>query len=75
MVGKAFAKKDTEYNKIRQNSRLQKQKKAVKLMNKVGMVIKENGAGIQELQKFQQHLKKYKITVYKYGTKGTDLIF
>lgn len=35
--------------------------------------IPEEGAGIQELVKFQDHLKKYKITVYIYDRRGRDV--
>lgn len=75
VVAKAFAKKDPQYQQIRKDVRKIQTQKTEKLMKKVGIIIGENGAGVAELQLFQTHLKKYKISVYKYGTKGRELIF
>jgi len=75
VVGKAFAKKDPDYELIRKDRRGRQTIKASKLIAKARVEMPEEGAGIPELEKFQSHLKKYKITVYKYGTKGRDVYF
>ncbi|KAF2894738.1 hypothetical protein ILUMI_11438, partial [Ignelater luminosus] len=44
-------------------------------MKNAGVVIPTEGAGIEELGQFQHHLTEYKINVYKYGTKGREVLF
>lgn len=75
VVAKAHVKKDGEYDKIRRNRNNRQTDKVQKLLNKTGLKIPEAGAGIPELIILQQHLKKYKIVVYKHNTKGRELIF
>lgn len=76
VVAKAHAKKDPDYKSIRQDVSKLQTLKAKKLMDrsKVGKITSD-GAGIAELEKFQKHLKKYKITVYEYRTKGRNTIY
>lgn len=75
VVAKAKAKRNTEFQAIRQDRCKRQLNKARKLMQKARVEIPEEGAGIQELVKFQDHLKKYKITVYNYDRKGRDVYF
>lgn len=50
--------------------------RANQLLVQAGVVIPEEGAGIPELQRLQQHLEdKYKICVYQHGSKGRDVMF
>ncbi|KAJ8972054.1 hypothetical protein NQ317_001524 [Molorchus minor] len=49
--------------------------RAEKLVEDAGVSIPEEGCGIPELQKFQDHLLNYRIVVYNYGSKGRDVIF
>lgn len=75
VVAKAHVKKDPLYALIRQDKGQRQTKKAKKLLEKAQVTIPVGGAGIPELEKFQTHLKKYKITVYNYNTKGRDVYF
>lgn len=75
VVAKAFVKKTPDYKTVREGRSRVQREKALKLLKKTGITIPDSGAGIEELKKFQALMKKYKITVYKYGTKGRQLIF
>ena len=75
VVAKAYAKSDPKKQLIRLNKGKRQTLKANKLMAKAKVQIPETGAGIPELDKFQNHLKKYKITVYNYNTKGREVYF
>jgi hypothetical protein len=75
VVAIANVTKDPEYKAIRQDMGQRQTFRAKKLMAKACVDIPEEGAGIPELEKFQAYLKKYKITVYNYDTKGRDVYF
>lgn len=75
VVAKAYVKKDPDYQAIRKDRKKRQTIKAEKLMAKARVQIPVEGAGIPELGKFQDHLKKYKITVYNYNSKGRDVYF
>ncbi|KAJ8909928.1 hypothetical protein NQ315_005647 [Exocentrus adspersus] len=75
VVAKAFATKDPEYNKIRKDTGKIQRDKAIELTKNAAVTIPAAGCGIPELQQFQRHLTGFKIVVYKYGTKGRDVIF
>lgn len=75
VVGKAHAKKNPLLAAIRMNKGNRQTIRAKTLMAKARVVIPQHGAGIPELEKFQDHLRKYKITVYNYGTKGREVYF
>src|SRR5436190_3790470 len=81
VVGKAHAKKnpnlkvDHLYKAIRQDRAKRQTNRAVKLISKAQVQMPAEGAGIPELEKFQAHLKKYKITVYNFDRKGREVYF
>lgn len=77
VVAKAYAKKkDKRTLELLKKDRLKRQTiKAESLMAKARVQIPEEGAGIPELQKFQDHLKKYNVIVYNYDSKGRDVYF
>ena len=75
VVGNAHAKSDPQKQLIRKDRKNRQTLKIHKLMTKARVQISETGAGIPELDKFQNHLKKYKITVYNYNTKGRKVYF
>ncbi len=64
VVAKAHAKKDPHYKAIQQDKKKRQTIKAEKLMAKARVQIPAGGAGILELEKFQAHLRKYKINMY-----------
>lgn len=75
VVAIAYVNKDPDQFKVRKDTgRLQSQR-ALQLCTNAGVVIPEEGCGIPELEQFQRRLKNFKIVVYKYGTKGRDIIF
>lgn len=74
VFGKAFIDKDSDYKKLCKVKSLQT-KTAEELLATCNIEIPEEGSGICELQKFQNYLKDYKITVYQYGFKGRNVIF
>lgn len=69
VVGIAHASKDSEYKKVRDNIKFQTLR-TEKLCNDASVIIKEEGAGISELEKFQTFLKGFKITVYDNSSKS-----
>lgn len=71
----AYVDKDPGYKKVRKDVGKEQLKRAQKLMEGADIQIPLEGAGVPELQKFQQQLKGYKIVVYQYGTKGRDVMF
>lgn len=75
VVGKAYAKNDPLYKAIRQDRCKRQTLRAEKLLAKARVQIPSEGAGIKELEKLQAHLKKYKITVYNYNTRGREIYF
>jgi hypothetical protein len=77
VVAKAYAKKKDRrtLDRLRKDSKKLQTIKAKSLIAKARVEIPEDGAGIQELQKFQDHLKKYNIVVYNYNNKGRDVYF
>lgn len=44
-------------------------------MSEAGVKVPKEGCGIEELRQFQRYLEEYKITVYKYGAKGREVLF
>lgn len=76
VVGKAYLKETkANFKSIRQDKGNRQTIKAEKLMAKARVQIPAEGAGITELEKLQAHLKKYKITVYNYNTRGREIYF
>jgi G:T-mismatch repair DNA endonuclease (very short patch repair protein) len=75
VVAMANIEKDPEFRKVRRDIGKIQTKRTKDLMSQAGVTIPEDGAGLPELQKFQRYLKEYKIVVYKYGSKGRDVIF
>ncbi|KAJ8915407.1 hypothetical protein NQ315_008296 [Exocentrus adspersus] len=75
VVAIAFATKDPEMVKIRKDTGKIQRDKAIELTKNAAVTIPTAGCGIPELQQFQRHLTGFKIVVYKYGTKGRDVIF
>lgn len=75
VVGKAYAKNDPLYKAISQDRCKRQTIKAEKLLAKARVQMPAEGAGIRELEQFQAHLKKYKITVYNYDSKGREIYF
>jgi hypothetical protein len=77
-VAKTYAKtKDTKQKKaIRRNYFSIQTNKMEKLLTKTDVKIGDEGAGLPEIRKFQQHLTKYKITVYEYdNVNNAKLLF
>ncbi|KAJ8910238.1 hypothetical protein NQ315_002562 [Exocentrus adspersus] len=74
-VAIAFATKDPEMVKIRKDTGKIQRDKAIELTKNAAVTIPVAGCVIPELQQFQRHLTGFKIVVYKYGTKGRDVIF
>lgn len=76
VVAVALVDADPEYIKVRRDIGKTQTTRAKTLMREAGVIeISEAGAGIPELQKFQQHLTNYKVVVYRYKGKGRDVIF
>ena len=75
VVALANIKKDSNFNKVRKDTGKIQTERTKMLMEQAQVTIPEEGAGIPELQKFQQYLREFKIVVYSYGSKGRDLIF
>lgn len=76
IVAKALIKETPDmFKAIRQDKGNRQTLKAEKLLAKARVEIPKEGAGIQELEKLQAHLKKYKITVYNYNSKGREVYF
>ncbi|XP_030757090.1 uncharacterized protein LOC115882961 [Sitophilus oryzae] len=75
VVAIAHADKDPIYNKIRKDTGKIQTEKARVLVEAARVVIPVEGAGIPEIQAFQQHLVDYQIIVYQYGSKGRDLVY
>lgn len=75
VVSLAHSLKDPEYKKIRKDTGKLQLQKAKKLLDNSNIAIPSDGAGIEELQLFQKYLNNHKITVYKYGSKGREVLF
>lgn len=75
VVAMAYLMNVPYVEQIRRNVGKRQDREALKLMKDVGIAIPPLGAGIEELEKFQQHLTQFKITVYIYGTKGREVLF
>lgn len=75
VVTKAYVEKDPEQNKVRRDHGKLQTQRAHQLCTDSGVVVPEEGCGIPELRQFQQYLKNFKLMVYKYGTKGRDMMF
>ncbi|XP_031338143.1 uncharacterized protein LOC116167047 [Photinus pyralis] len=71
----AYVDHDVDYHKIRTNRGKIQDQKAMNLLEETKITIADCGAGIPELQRFQNHLSGYKLTVYLYGRKGRDVMF
>ncbi|KAG5876881.1 hypothetical protein JTB14_007457 [Gonioctena quinquepunctata] len=71
---RAYVDKDPELQTVRRANRKLQGQRARELMEVAGVSIPEDGAGIPELQQFQEHLN-HKIIVYDYGSKGRNVIF
>lgn len=75
VIAKACVDKDPEQTKVRRDIGKLQTQRAQQLCADAGIVVPAVGCGIPELQKFQEHLKQYKLVVYNYGSKGRDTIF
>ncbi|KAJ8909914.1 hypothetical protein NQ315_014921 [Exocentrus adspersus] len=75
VVAITYATKDSQVAKVRKDRGKIQQQRAMQLVEDAQVTIPTEGCGIPELHKFQQHLSNHKITVYRYGTKGRDVIF
>lgn len=71
----AYVGKDLDYQRVRKDVGKLQSNRAKELCTAAGVIIPNEGAGIPELEKFQKHLKDNKIVVYRYGSKGRDVIF
>src|SRR3978361_122774 len=60
---------------VRQNIGKRQDQEVQKLMANAGVTIPPAGAGIEELQQFQQYLSDFQIIVYNYGSKGRDILY
>ncbi|XP_050497600.1 uncharacterized protein LOC114327782 isoform X2 [Diabrotica virgifera virgifera] len=63
VVAKAYVGKDQEWKQVRQDIGKTQMERALKLIAEAAVVIPSDGAGIPELQQFQEYLKNYKIVV------------
>ena len=71
VVAVAYISKSSNYKEIRDNRNKQQTVAAQKLVAESGVVVPENGCGIEHLKKFQNFLRdRYKITVYDYATRS-----
>ncbi|XP_054279031.1 uncharacterized protein LOC128997416 [Macrosteles quadrilineatus] len=75
VVAVANVTKDPEYKAVRQDRAKRQTVRAQELVRRARVEMPEGGAGIAELENFQDLLKEYKITVYNYNTKGRDVYF
>ena len=75
VVAIALCKKDLELKKVRQDIGKMQTARSIALMKEANVTIPLVGGGIPELQKFQQYLQDFKIVVYRYGSKGREVIF
>lgn len=71
----AMAVGTPEYSKVRRNIGNIQTQRTVDLCAAVCVNIPTDGCSVRELEIFQAHLSKYKITVYKHGSKGRDLLY
>ncbi|XP_054287996.1 uncharacterized protein LOC129003726 [Macrosteles quadrilineatus] len=75
VVAIANVNKDPAYDLVRMDKAKRQTVRAQKLVRRARVELPEGGAGIAELEKFQDLLKDYKITVYNYNAKGRDVYF
>jgi G:T-mismatch repair DNA endonuclease (very short patch repair protein) len=75
VVAIAHITRDPNYAKIRRDIGKEQTFRAESLIKNLGVKIPEEGAGIFELKQLQNYLTEYNITVYKYGTKGREVVF
>lgn len=75
VVAIAYAIKDPQCQAVRQDRGKRQTVRAQELVQRARVVIPDEGAGILELEKFQDLLQDYKITVYNYNTKGREVYF
>ena len=69
---------DRKYKQnVRKNIGKIQDRLSTELLSQANITIDPDGSGFSELQKFQNHLKDYRITVFKYTIKkkGTEILF
>lgn len=75
VVAMAYVMNSPYFKQIRQNIGKRQNQEVQKLLSDTGITIPPTGAGFEEIQQFQRHLKNFKISVFRYGTKGRELLF
>ncbi|KAJ8965797.1 hypothetical protein NQ317_018951 [Molorchus minor] len=76
VVAIAYASNDVEKNKVRRDQGKLQTQRVFQLLKDANLIIPEEGGGIPEIASLQHYFKdKYQIMVFKYGTKGRELIF
>lgn len=75
IIAIAYVLNSPYINQIRRNISKLQDRETQKLIAEAGVVVPKEGAGFEELQQFQRHLKDFKITVYAYGSKGREVLF
>lgn len=82
VLGKAYANRKQNpsyYRAMKRKDRDNSKKEAEKLCREADVVIGEKGAGIEEVQLFQNYLQDYKITVFdgrgNAGRRGRNVLF
>lgn len=77
IIGKSIADKESPstQKQLQRDIQTSKTQKALQLLVDAKISIPEEGCGIPELRGFQKYFNQYKITVYKYATKGREVIF
>lgn len=74
VVSIAHINKDPLYFKIRHDRNKLQTIKARDLIEKAQCVVSKDGCGIPELKVFEHYFQGYKNTVYRYSTKGRDVM-
>lgn len=75
VVAMAYSMNVPYLKQVRQNIGKKQDQETLRLITESGVIIPPGGAGVDELRQFQNHLKDFKITVYKYRNKGRDILF
>ncbi|KAG5875913.1 hypothetical protein JTB14_028676 [Gonioctena quinquepunctata] len=74
VVAKAYIDNDPDNRKVRDFVVVQTCR-TLEFLENSGIEILKEGGGISELEKFQDYVSDYTITVYKYGNKGRDVLY
>lgn len=75
VVAMAYIMNVKNLKQIIKNAHKLQDQEVVRLMNETGIQVPKEGTGIEEIGQFQNYLKDFKITIYKYGAKGREVLY